>query len=161
MIAYSMLSDHQEAQEKSQEVFLRVFRHLHAFEGNSSFYTWIYRITVNICIDHYRRRKQKLYEYDDSFAHEPALQEELFPVVSTTSRETPAGRVLRQELANKLQEAMDKLSPKHRQVIVLRELEGLSYQEIADVAEISIGTVMSRLHYARKCMQARLEPYLR
>ncbi len=160
MIIYGMISDHQEAKEKSQEVFLRVYRHLGSFEGTSSFYTWLYRIAVNICIDHYRRRKVRLYEYDDTYGHKPALQEEIFPVVSSASRETPTGRLLREELAAKIREAMDKLSPKHRQVLVLRELEGMSYQEIADVVDISIGTVMSRLHHARKKMQARLAPYL-
>ena len=160
MIVYSMLNNHHEAMEKSQEVFLRVHKHLPSFEGTSSFYTWIYRITVNLCIDHYRKKKVRLYEYDDKFRHGPALQEEVFPVVSSASRETPTGRLLREELASKIREAMDKLSPKHRQVLVLRELEGLSYQEIADIVGISIGTVMSRLFHARKNMQAKLAPYL-
>ena len=160
MIVYSMISDHHEANEKTQEVFIRVFKHLPRFEGTSSFYTWIYRITVNLCIDHYRKKKLRSYEYDDKFRHAPSLQEEVFPVVSSASRETPTGRLLREELAGKIREAMDKLSPKHRQVLVLRELEGLSYQEIADVVGISIGTVMSRLFHARKKMQQRLAHYL-
>ena len=160
MLVYSMLNNHHEAMEKSQEVFLRVYKHLPSFEGTSSFYTWVYRITVNLCIDHYRKKKVRLYEYDDRFRHKPALQEEVFPVVSSASRETPTGRLLREELAAKIREAMDKISPKHREVLVLRELEGLSYQEIADVVGISIGTVMSRLFHARKNMQARLAPYL-
>jgi RNA polymerase sigma-70 factor (ECF subfamily) len=160
LLVYSMISDHHEANEKSQEVFLRVYKHLGSFEGSSSFYTWLYRITVNLCIDHYRRKKMKSYEYDDTYRNQPSLQEEIFPVVSSASRETPTGRLLREELAAKIREAMDRLSPKHRQVLVLRELEGLSYQEIADVSGISIGTVMSRLHHARKKMQARLAPYL-
>jgi len=161
MIVYSMISNHQDALEKTQEVFLRVYRHLPNFEGSSSLYTWIYRITVNLCIDHYRKRRPSVYEYDDRLRHSPALQEEVFPVVSSTSRETPTGRLLREELAAKIREAMDKLPPKHRQILVLRELEGLSYQEIADVLGISIGTVMSRLHHARKKMQHRLAPYLK
>ncbi len=160
MIVYSMISNHQEAMDKTQEVFLRVHRHLPSFEGTSSFYTWIYRIAVNICIDHYRRRKLQSYEYDDSFKHGPALQEEVFPVVSSASRETPTGRLLREELAAKIRAALDKLPPKHRQVLILRELEGLSYQEIADVVGISIGTVMSRLFHARKKMQSRLSHYV-
>jgi len=160
MIVYSMISNHQEALDKVQEVFLRVHRHLPSFEGTSSFYTWMYRIAVNICIDHYRRRKLQSYEYDDSFRHGPALQEEVFPVVSSASRETPTGRLLREELAAKIRDALDKLPPKHRQVLILRELEGLSYQEIADVVGISIGTVMSRLFHARKKMQSRLSHYV-
>jgi RNA polymerase sigma-70 factor, ECF subfamily len=161
LIVYSMISDHQEALEKSQEVFLRVYKHLGNFEGTSSFFTWLYRITVNLCIDHYRKRKVRTYEYDDGYRSRPALQEEVFPVVSSSSRETPTGRLLREELATKIREAMDKLSPNHRQILVLRELEGLSYQEIADVVGISIGTVMSRLFHARKNMQMRLAPYIK
>ena len=156
-----MISDHQEALEKSQEVFLRVYKHLGNFEGTSSFFTWLYRITVNLCIDHYRKRKVRTYEYDDGYRSRPALQEEVFPVVSSSSRETPTGRLLREELATKIREAVDKLSPNHRQILVLRELEGLSYQEIADVVGISIGTVMSRLFHARKNMQMRLAPYIK
>lgn len=161
LIAYGMIGDHQDAREKTQEVFLRVFRHLPSFEGSSSFYTWIYRITVNLCIDHYRRRKMRKSEYADKYDHAPTLVEEtVFPTVSSASRETPTGRLLREELGAKIREAMDKLSPKHRQVLVLRELEGLSYQEIADVVGISIGTVMSRLFHARKQMQRRLAHYI-
>jgi len=160
MNIYSMISNHQDTVELSQEVFLRVYKHLPSFEGTSSFYTWLYRITRNLCIDYYRKRKLKAYEYDDKFRHAPALQEEVFPVVSSASRETPTGRLLREELAEKIHEAMGKLSQKHREVLVLRELEGLSYQEIADTVGISIGTVMSRLHHARKKMQERLSRYL-
>lgn len=160
MICYSMVSSRPDAMELSQEVFLRVYKHLPSFEGSSSFYTWLYRITVNLCIDYYRKRKMKSYEYDDRLSHRPALQEEIFPVVSSASRETPTGRLLREELAEKIREAMDKLSPKHRQVLVLRELEGMSYQDIADTVGISIGTVMSRLHHARKKMQERLAHYV-
>lgn len=161
MIVYSMVSNHPDASELSQEVFLRVHKHLPSFEGSSSFYTWLYRITVNLCIDYYRKRKVRSYEYDDGIAHRPALQEEIFPVVSSASRETPTGRLLREELGQKIREAMDKLSPKHRQVLVLRELEGMSYQDIADTVGISIGTVMSRLHHARKKMQDKLKRYLK
>ena len=161
MNIYSMISNHQDTVELSQEVFLRVYKHLPSFEGTSSFYTWLYRITRNLCIDYYRKRKLQAYEYDDKFRHAPALQEEVFPVVSSASRETPTGRLLREELAEKIHEAMGKLSQKHREVLVLRELEGLSYQEIADTVGISIGTVMSRLYHARKKMQERLSRYLK
>jgi RNA polymerase sigma-70 factor (ECF subfamily) len=155
-----MISNHQDAMEMTQEVFLRVHRHLPNFEGTSSFYTWIYRIAVNLCIDHYRKRRMKSYEYDDGLKHGAETEEEIFPVVSSASRETPTGRLLREELAGKIREALDRLSPKHRQVLVLREMEGLSYQEIADIVGISIGTVMSRLFHARKNMQRRLRRYL-
>jgi RNA polymerase sigma-70 factor (ECF subfamily) len=160
MIVYSMINNHQDSLEKTQEVFLRVHKHIHHFEGTASFYTWIYRIAVNLCIDHYRRRKSFSYEYDDAIRHDASMADELYPLVSSASRETPTGRLLKEELAAKIREAMDKLSPKHRQVLVLRELDGLSYQEIADVVGISIGTVMSRLFHARKHMQQKLSKYL-
>jgi RNA polymerase sigma-70 factor (ECF subfamily) len=161
MIVYSMISNHQDSLELSQEVFLRVFRHLPSFEGTSSFYTWLYRITVNICIDYYRRKRLKAYEYDDRLDHAPTqAEEDVFPLVSSASRDTPTGRLLREELGAKIREAMDRLPPKHRLVFVLREEEGLSYEEIADVAGIPIGTVMSRLFHARRKLQERLAKYL-
>ncbi len=160
MNAYAMVNNPQDARELAQEVFIRVHRHLHSFEGTASFYTWVYRITRNICIDFYRKAKMRKAEYNDARAHGTEPEESIFPVVSSASRETPTGRLLREELRRKIQDAMDKLSEKHREVLILRELDGLSYQEIADIAGVSIGTVMSRLFHARKNMQSRLAPYL-
>jgi len=160
MQIYSMISNHQDAMELSQEVFLRVHRHLPSFEGTSSFYTWLYRITRNICIDYYRKRKVKKYEYDDKFDHSGAVEEEVFPVVSSASRETPTGRLLREELARKIEEAMKRLSDDHRETLFLREVEGKSYEEIAADTGVPIGTVMSRLFHARKKMQKMLSRYL-
>ncbi len=161
MMVYGMVSNHQDAKELTQEVFLRVYKHLKNFEGTSSFYTWLYRITRNLCIDYYRRRKVRTSEFNDGLRNASAREEQIFPVVSSASRETPTGRLLKEELAQQIREAMDKLPPKHREILILRELEGLAYQEIADTLGISIGTVMSRLHHARKKMQKRLAPYLR
>lgn len=160
MNVYAMISNPQDSKELTQEVFIRVHRHLHNFEGTAAFTTWLYRITRNLCIDYYRRRKVRKAEYNDGLKHTPAKDEEAFPVVSAASRETPTGRLLKEELSRKIEDALDKLSPKHREVLVLREIEGLSYQEIADTVGISIGTVMSRLFHARKNMQHRLAPYL-
>jgi len=161
MIVYAMISNHQDTLEVSQEVFLRVFRHLPAFEGTSSFYTWLYRITVNLCIDYYRRKRIKAYEYDDTLSHGATqAEEDVYPLVSSASRDTPTGRLLREELGQKIREAMDKLPPKHRLVFVLREEEGLSYEEIADVVGVPVGTVMSRLFHARRKLQERLARYL-
>lgn len=161
MIVYSMINSHQDTLELSQEVFLRVWRHLPSFEGSSSFYTWLYRITVNLCIDYYRRKRMKAYEYDDTRGHAPTQEEEgIFPLVSSASRETPTGRLLREELGAKIREAMDRLPPKHKLIFVLREEEGLSYEEIADVVGIPIGTVMSRLFHARHKLQEKLSRYL-
>lgn len=160
MNIYMMISNHQDAKELTQEVFIRVFRHLNDFEGTSTFYTWLYRITVNICIDHYRKAKVKKYEYDDAVAHGDDQEEQVFPIISAASRETPTGRLMKEELRRHVQDAVDRLPPKHREVFLAREVEGLSYQEIADKLEINIGTVMSRLFHARRKLQQRLSRYL-
>ncbi len=161
MNTIAMIGHPQDARELTQEVFIRVHRHLGRFEGTASFYTWLYRITRNLCIDHYRRRRVYSAEYDDTRAHGSQAEENTaFPVVSAASRETPTGRLMRKELSMKIQQAMNSLSAKHREVLIQRELEGRSYQEIADLVGISIGTVMSRLFHARKIMQSRLAPYL-
>ncbi len=156
-IVVGMIRDREEAWDLTQEVFVKVFRHLGSFEGNSSLYTWMYRITVNLCIDHIRKRKEASLEYDDARRHVgPAGMDS--PVGRPA--DTPPQRLLREELVGKVNLALERLSPKHKQIIILREVEGLAYQEIADVLGISIGTVMSRLFHARKNMQRVLEKYL-
>lgn len=160
MNIYMMVSNHQEAKELSQEVFLRVYRHLGDFEGTSSFYTWLYRITRNICIDYYRRAKVKKFEYDDAMAHDDDMEDQVFPVISSSSRDTPTSRLMRAELMTHIDDAIQHLPIKHREVFLAREVEGLSYQEIADKLDIHIGTVMSRLFHARAKLQSRLGKYL-
>lgn len=156
---YAMIQDKEDALEMTQELFFKVYRHIEGFQEQCSFYTWVYRIAMNLCIDYKRRRKLKIQEYDDAVKQRgDAIGD--FPVTSVASRETPTARLMKEELATKIRQAMDKLPPKHRQVIVLREVEGYSYQEIAEILGISIGTVMSRLHHARKKMQRYLAPYL-
>ena len=156
-IVVGMIRDREEAWDLTQEVFVKVYRHLGSFEGNSSLYTWMYRITVNLCIDHIRKRKNAVLEYDDARNHDGPVGLDS-PVGKPA--DTPPQRLLREELVGKVNLALEKLSPKHKQIIILREVEGLAYQEIADVLGISIGTVMSRLFHARKNMQRVLEKYL-
>ncbi|MBM4371029.1 MAG: sigma-70 family RNA polymerase sigma factor [Deltaproteobacteria bacterium] len=156
-IVVGMIRDREEAWDLTQEVFVKVYRHLDTFEGNSSLYTWMYRIAVNLSIDHIRKRRIPGVEYDDSRRHvEPV---DLEAPLGTRS-ESPPQRLLREELVGKVNRALERLSTKHKQIIILREVEGLSYQEIADVLGISIGTVMSRLFHARRNMQVVLEKYL-
>lgn len=156
-IVVGMIRDREEAWDLTQEVFVKVYRHLGSFEGNSSLYTWMYRITVNLCIDFIRKRKESSLEYDDARRHDGPVGRNS-PVGKPA--DTPPQRLLREELVGKVNQALERLSPKHKQIIILREVEGLAYQEIADVLGISIGTVMSRLFHARKNMQRVLEKYL-
>jgi RNA polymerase sigma-70 factor (ECF subfamily) len=159
-ICYSKLKDEQDSQDVSQDVFIKVYRYLDNFNKNSSFYTWLYRITVNTCIDFLRKenRVQKV-DYDDSIKREEDLEgmDDLMP----TKLGVDPGKALgRKELRQKMLEALNSLSEKHRTILNLREVEGLSYKEMAEVLEISKGTVMSRLYHARQYFQEALEEYL-
>jgi RNA polymerase sigma-70 factor, ECF subfamily len=158
-IVIGMIRDKEEAWDLTQDVFVKIYRYLGTFEGNSALYTWIYRITVNSCLDYLRKKRIYKVEYDDSRGQKASV-EVLFPLTGQASSGTPQKRLLREELMEKVNEALGQLSPKHKQMIILREVEGLAYQEIADVLEISIGTVMSRLFHARKHMQRILSKYL-
>ncbi len=159
-VAYGMVRNPDDAMDLTQDAFVKVFRNLGKFQGSSSFYTWLYRIVVNICIDHLRKsgRVQNI-DYDDTFRRgdeENIAGADLLPSSLGTN---PAKALGRKELIEKMQAALDTLSPNHRTAIVLREIEGLSYEEMAEAMQVNKGTVMSRLHHARKNMQAALSPY--
>ncbi len=145
----------------TQEAFIKVHRHIGRFQGSSSFYTWLYRIVVNLCID-FKRKAARATEvdYDDKLDHRRAVAESGGLVTATASGD-PSKELGRRELRHEIGRALDGLSEKHRQVIVLREIEGLSYKEIAEVLDISVGTVMSRLHHARQNLQSSLRRYLK
>lgn len=156
---FGLVRNRDDAEDLVQETFVRVYRNLDRFEGSSSFYTWTYRIARNVSIDHLRRQQRnRTVDYDDTLANpEPADDNGL---LSRPLNINPAAVAGRRELLDKINEAARSLSDLHREVLTLREVEGLSYQEIADALEISIGTVMSRLHHARKNMQRALADYL-
>jgi RNA polymerase sigma-70 factor (ECF subfamily) len=157
-VCYGMVRNRDDAMDLSQETFIKVYRNLDRFEGSSAFYTWVYRIACNVCIDWLRRAKRtRTVDYDDAIARDEGGDEGMMP---NRLGITPAKILARRELGDKIQDALQTLSPIHREVILLREVQGLSYQEIADTLDISIGTVMSRLHHARKNMQRALEQYL-
>ncbi|MCS6856198.1 MAG: sigma-70 family RNA polymerase sigma factor [Sandaracinaceae bacterium] len=157
-LVYRMLQNREDAMDCVQEAFVKVYRHLPNFQGSASFYTWLYRIAFNLAIDQLRRRRggatigldEKVrQEEDDDQSIRPRLLEE-----------NPLRTVLRQRLAQRIQEALDKLPPYHREVLLLREIEGMSYEEIAQVLDIPKGTVMSRLFHARRKVQDDLASYL-
>lgn len=159
-VAFGMVRNREDALDIVQEAFIKVHRHIEGFEGSSSFYTWAYRICSNLCIDHLRKKKRKQeVDYDDTLQRSSEVEADQ-PIAPSRLGVDPSRVYQRKELLEQLDAAMETLSEKHREIIVLREFEGLSYAEIAEVLDISKGTVMSRLHHARKYLQAALEKYL-
>lgn len=156
-VAYRFARDPDLALDLSQDIFIRAYRGIRSFKERSSFSTWLYRIAMNTCIDHTRKRSRSV----DSAAvpEEVAEYADSIPLESTASV-SPVKGVLSSELGEQIQRAIDQLPDYHKSVFVLYEIEGLSYKEIADVVGCSIGTVMSRLHYARKKLRSMLEPYV-
>lgn len=160
-VAFGVVKNKQDALDVVQDGFVKVHKHIGKFQGTSSFYTWLYRIIMNLAIDHVRRRKNaKGVEYDDGIgreADEVAGDGTLLPRVLGSN---PGKAVARQELLEKIQAALDELPEYHRAVILLREVEGLSYEEMAQTLGVPKGTIMSRLFHARKKMQASLSDYM-
>ena len=157
-VAFGMLKDREESLDVTQEAFVKVHRYLDNFKGDSSFYTWVYRITANLCIDRIRSRRGEA-SFDERIGGEEAeLGEAGF--LSTQLGTNPQKSALRRELAEKMAEALQQLPEKHREILVLREVEGMSYEDLARVLDIPKGTVMSRLFHARSKMQKLLEGYL-
>lgn len=161
-LAYGMVRNPDDAMELVQEAFVKAYRNLERFQGSSSFYTWLYRITVNVCIDFIRRTKKTAapLDYDDRVAHHEEVNQGEFPLVSSMGTETPSRVQGRRELGEQIQRALEGLSEAHREIVLLREVEGLSYSEIAEALDIPKGTVMSRLFHARQNLQRVLRPYV-
>jgi len=155
---YHMTSNHEDANDLAQEAFIKAFHALKSFKGGSSFYTWVYRIAVNKTINFLKQRKNKaqmsLDDLDFNAEHDPDL-------VALISDKTPRREVNLAELQEKLNVAMQKLSEPHRLVVTLHDVQGLSHEEIAKIMECNIGTVRSRLFYARQQLQAYLSDYLK
>lgn len=160
-VAFGMLHNREDALEVLQEAFLKAHRNLPRFQGNSSFYTWIYRILVNLCIDFLRRegRHQKV-EFDPNQEQKTASSQVGWESVMAQYDCHPGEALKNRELREQLNSAIDCLSPNHKAIIILRELEGMSYEEIAETLQCSKGTVMSRLHHARANLRAHLQPYV-
>jgi RNA polymerase sigma-70 factor (ECF subfamily) len=154
---YHMTSNHEDANDLAQEAFIKAFQALRSFKGGSSFYTWVYRIAVNKTINFLKQRKNKaqmsLDDMDFNAEHDPDL-------VALISEKTPRREVNLAELQEKLNAAMQKLSEPHRLVVTLHDVQGLSHEEIAKIMNCNIGTVRSRLFYARQQLQAYLSDYL-
>jgi RNA polymerase sigma factor RpoE len=154
---YHMTSNHEDANDLAQEAFIKAFQALRSFKGGSSFYTWVYRIAVNKTINFLKQRKNRtqmsLDDLDFNAEHDPDL-------VALVSEKTPRREVGLAELQEKLNAAMQKLSEPHRLVVTLHDVQGLSHEEIAEIMDCNVGTVRSRLFYARQQLQAYLSDYL-
>ena len=157
-LAYNTLRDREEAWDVSQEAFIRAYQALPSFRGQSAFYTWLYRIVMNVAADRARSRGAQ----GRAFGTERVPEEDWERVLSDQNPgdETPDAAAARLEQRRKIVQALDTLSEHHRKIVMLSDLEGLSYREIADTLEIPMGTVMSRLHNARKRLRDALKPLL-
>ena len=153
-LAIGMLRNREDALDVVQDTFTKAFQSLDKFKGDSSFYTWIYRIGVNLCIDHQRRESRYVQTAGDL---DDGGEDVAPPSADELERDEPFEMARSSEIGAHLVEAINELTPEHRAVILLREVDGLSYEEISQVLDCPKGTVMSRLHYARRHLQARLK----
>lgn len=152
-IALGLVRDPNDAHEIVQEAFLRVYRGLQAFQGSSSFFTWLYRIVTNLAIDLIRKPGRKDAELVDG----QSIDEDTdLPLVSRIDGADPINVMRRREIAARIQAALEALPEYHRGVILMREVEGMSYEEMAQAMGVSKGTIMSRLFHARQKLQRAL-----
>ena len=150
--AYSMMRNEDEALDLSQEAWVKAWQRLVQFQGDSSFPTWITRIVINLCLDQLRRQKRRRTESIDAMDDESGGVERHLPVVLVN----PTEGLERAELRARIEKALGQLSEAHRTVIVLCEFQSMEYKEIAKAMDCSIGTVMSRLFYARRRLASLL-----
>ena len=155
---YHMTSNHEDANDLAQDSFIKAFQALKSFKGGSSFYTWLYRIAVNKTINFLKQRKNRVHmslnDLDFNTENNPDL-------VALISDKTPRRDAGLKELQEKLNAALLKLSEPHRLVVVLHDVQGQSHEEIAQIMDCNIGTVRSRLFYARQQLQSLLADYLK
>lgn len=155
---YHMTSNHEDANDLAQDTFVKAYSALKNFKGDSSFFTWVYRIAVNRTINFLKQRKNRsflsLNDLDQNVEHDHEL-------VELVSQHTPRRDAGLSELQEKLNEAMQKLSEDHRMVVTLHDVQGLSHEEIGKIMDCNTGTVRSRLFYARQQLQAYLSDYLK
>jgi len=154
-----MLNDHEEAEDVTQEVFIKAYRSLDSFRGASSFSTWLYRIATNLCIDRVRKRKrspQQAYSLDEPFDKDEESGGRDVPDVTNE----PSLGVEREELRQQVRLTVAQMPEKLRSVLVMCDIQGMAYEQIAQVLDCPIGTVKSRLFHARADLARRLRPYM-
>ena len=155
--AFSMMRNEDDATDISQEAWVKGWQRLKQFQGESSFLTWMTRIVINLCLDALRKQKRQRAESVEELEAESGGVERQMPVVTVN----PTAGLERSELRQRIDKALSQLSYEHRTVLILHEFEELEYKEIAKRMQCSIGTVMSRLFYARRKMAALMAGYKR
>tara|TARA_S200000501_G_scaffold326751_1_gene325506 strand:- start:1109 stop:1735 length:627 start_codon:yes stop_codon:yes gene_type:complete len=157
-VIYNMTFNHEDAADLTQDTFVKAFRSLSKFKKKSTFFTWLYRIGVNMTLTHLKKKRaRKFFSFDQILSGEISNKE----IASLSSKETSSvKKTLLNELHEKLNEALSKLSDKHRTIVVLFEIDGLSHKEIASIMKCTEGTVRSRLHYAKLQLQSLLGEYI-
>jgi len=152
-LAIGVVRNPDDALDVVQDAFIKAHKYLDKFEGNSSFFTWLYRIIMNLAIDHLRKtRRVKPVELDENRIDNDGDD----PLLPRILGGNPGRALLDKQIRGRIDQALDELSDNHRSVLVMRELEGLSYEEMAQAMSCSKGTIMSRLFHARRNMQKRL-----
>lgn len=157
-LTYNMTSNREDAEDLTQEIFVKAFEALPRFKGKSSFYTWLYRIAVNKTINYRKKRNRKRALSLDQFDQEIKLDDVYHDL---TAKGSPLRHISLSELQIKLNEALQNLSEKHRTVVVMHDMQGIPHEEIAKVVGASVGTVRSRLFYARRQMQSELSEFMK
>ncbi|MBR6542762.1 MAG: sigma-70 family RNA polymerase sigma factor [Anaerotignum sp.] len=152
-VALRMMNHSEDARDISQEVFLKAYRNLANFDERSAFSTWLYRITHNTCIDEMRKRKGKQnYSLEEELENEDgSMQRQI-----ADEGDTPEESLLREEQKSEILQALDTLSEEHKAAIILRDVKGLSYEEISEILELSLGTVKSRISRARNQLKTEI-----
>jgi RNA polymerase sigma-70 factor (ECF subfamily) len=158
-VVYNMTSNREDTADLTQDAFIKAFQSINRFQGQSSFFTWLYRIAINSTLTYLRKNRLRTFFSLEKVNEDDQHSAEV--VAALTDNTEVEREALVKELQEKLNEAMQKLSIKHRTVVTLFEIDGLSHQEIAEIMNCSVGTVRSRLHYAKHLLQAELQPYLR
>ena len=158
-VIYNLTSNREDASDLTQDAFIKSFQSINRFQGQSSFFTWLYRIAVNSTLTHLRKNRLRTFFSFEKINEEDKVSAEV--IAALTDESGADHETFARELQEKLNEAMQKLSIKHRTVVTLFEIDGLSHQEIAEIMNCSVGTVRSRLHYAKQLLQAELQPYIR
>jgi len=157
-VIYNMTSNREDAADLAQDAFIKAFQSINRFQGQSSFFTWLYRIAVNATLSHLRKNRLRLF-FSFEKIHEEDNNAEL--INKLTDKHGADRELYVKELQTKLNEALQKLSIKHRTVVTLFEIDNLSHEQIAEIMNCSVGTVRSRLHYAKQLLQAELQSYTR
>jgi RNA polymerase sigma-70 factor (ECF subfamily) len=158
-VIYHLTANREDAADLAQDTFIKAFQSIQRFGGQSSFFTWLYRIAVNSTLTHLRKARLRSFLSLETLNSDAPVSKELIDALTDKTGVERDAYV--RELQEKLNEAMMKLSIKHRTVVTLYEIDGLGHQEIADVMGCSVGTVRSRLHYAKQLLQSELQPYMR